>query len=277
MAAHPAAQDYNGPSKRPKVMQTVDKALGLLHYFTLSKPEFGLSELARTAGLDKATTLRCLAALERHGFVEQHPESKKYRLGFSLLQLARIREVSFPVTALIRPIVDHLADLTGETAHASLLSGNDLVNIVIAEPQRAIRVSLDPSELLPLHASASGNVMLAFADQDKLARIGLSDQLEAYTDNTVTSRDQLEGHLTEIRAKGYAITDQTFEPDVTGTAAPVFDWAGKAVGAVAVAAISSRYTGTAAERIRREVVSAAAEITRQLGGNEATSLQATGS
>ncbi len=254
------------PQQRPRVMQTVDKALGLLHYFSLSKPEYGLSDLARTAGLDKATTLRCLAALERHGFVEQHPESRKYRLGFSLLQLARIREVSFPVTALIQPIVDHLADVTSETAHVSMLSGADLVTIAIAEPQRSIRVSLDPSEVLPLHASASGQVLLAFASPEKRARIETGAPLKAFTDRTETSWAELEQTLQKVRTEGFAISDQTFESDVTGTAAPVFDWSGAVIGTAAVATISSRYVGETAARIQREVLNAAAEITRQLGG-----------
>src|SRR6056297_3743457 len=71
------------------VMSSVDRALSLLGRFTLESPMWGLSELARAAAMDKTTTLRCLNALERNGFVEQHPETRKYRLGFAPLHLAR--------------------------------------------------------------------------------------------------------------------------------------------------------------------------------------------
>lgn len=54
-----------------QMMGTVDKALSLLRFFSPQIPELGLSELTRQSGFDKATTLRCLTALERNGFVEQ--------------------------------------------------------------------------------------------------------------------------------------------------------------------------------------------------------------
>ena len=44
-------------------MSTVGKAVSLLELFTLHEPEIGLSDLARRAGLDKATARRLLMAL----------------------------------------------------------------------------------------------------------------------------------------------------------------------------------------------------------------------
>ncbi len=258
--------------KSPKVMQTVDKALVLLHYFSVSKPELGLSELARLAGHDKATTLRCLTALSRHGFVEQHPESKKYRLGVSLLHLARIREVSFPVTSLIQPIVDNLAVETGETSHVSMLSGSQLVTVAIAVPQRAIRVFLDPSEFLPMHATATGIAVLAHANSEQLQQIDPGDQLETFTDFTLTSQDELKKSIETTRSNGFAVSGQSYEKDVTGTAAPIWDRSGCVIGTVAVAAISSRFTRDHANLIRRKVLQAAADVTRELGGSDSQNL-----
>ena len=80
---------------RRTTMNSVDRALGLLRHFSVQTPEYGLSALARVSGNDKTTTLRCLTALERNGIVEQHPETKKYRIGFAPLHLSRIREKSF--------------------------------------------------------------------------------------------------------------------------------------------------------------------------------------
>ncbi|MFT5111764.1 MAG: DNA-binding IclR family transcriptional regulator [Parasphingorhabdus sp.] len=72
-----------------RVMQTTDKALSLLSQFSESRPQIGLSEFARLARFDKATTRRLLISLIRNGLVEQHPETRKYRLGASILSLAR--------------------------------------------------------------------------------------------------------------------------------------------------------------------------------------------
>ncbi|MDP7586137.1 MAG: helix-turn-helix domain-containing protein, partial [Verrucomicrobiota bacterium] len=59
----------------------------LLDFFSERHPAIGLSEMARLAGCDKATTRRLLLALERSGMVEQLLESRKYRLGVAPLRL----------------------------------------------------------------------------------------------------------------------------------------------------------------------------------------------
>ena len=102
-------------------MGTVDKALSLMRFFSPQLPELGLSELARKSGFDKATTLRCLNALERNGFVEQDLLSRKYRVGLSPFHLAQIREQSFPIESIIAEHLDALVARVGETAHGTLL------------------------------------------------------------------------------------------------------------------------------------------------------------
>ena len=113
-------------------MRTVDKALTLLDYFSDRRPAIGLSELARLAGMDKATVHRMATALANHGFLEQDPLTKSYRLGAGILRLARLREACFPVEAIIEPILKALSEETGETAHASLLAGMKLATVGVA-------------------------------------------------------------------------------------------------------------------------------------------------
>ena len=78
-----------------RAMGTVDKAMSLLGCFSVQMPELGPGALARQGGFDKTTALRCMPALERHGFVEQDGVSRKYGLGLAPIYLARIRENSF--------------------------------------------------------------------------------------------------------------------------------------------------------------------------------------
>ena len=58
-------------------MRTVEKALRLLDHFNDQNPEFGLSELAKLSGIDKATVLRMLSDLVIHQINEGtiHPYS----------------------------------------------------------------------------------------------------------------------------------------------------------------------------------------------------------
>ncbi len=246
-------------------MRTVDKGLGLLDHFTVARPEAGLSEIARLAGLDKATALRLLSALARHGMVEQHAETKKYRLGPGVLQLARVREASFPVISIIQPVLERLAELSQETAHASLASGGSMRTIGVAEPKRATRVNIDPAEPLPFHATASGIAYLSYASEESVEKVLGAGNFQAFTKRTITSADALRRKLNETRRKGFSRAEGGFELEVIGTAAPIFDWSGHACGSLAVASIAARMTSKAERFITSEVMQAAVEVTRALG------------
>jgi len=245
---------------------TVHRALGLLRHFSLERPEIGLSEMARLAGLDKTTTLRSLTALELNGFVEQHPETRKYRLGIAPLNLARIREQSFPLHAVLKPHLDRLAEVTGETAHASLLAGSALLIVAVSEPSRATRVFVDPSEPLPLHATASGLAVLAFSEGQKNAALPTESERVAHTGRTKLSDAALQAEIEQVRRRGYALADSTFEEDVIGTAVPIFGWSDAAIGAVGVAAVASRFDAALARLIADELLATGQEISRQIGG-----------
>src|SRR5262249_25791848 len=150
---------------------------------------------------DKATTLRILNAFSRHGFVEQDSETKRYRLGTSVLHLARVREASAPITAIAQPIVDSLALKLNETAHACLGCYGAMLTISVGDPQRSARVIIDPAQLLPLHATATGLAYLAFAKPDVVAT-ALGSKLSRHTATTTSSLAKLRQLLESIRESG---------------------------------------------------------------------------
>ena len=254
--------------KRPgSTMKTIDKAMNLLGFFSPETPEYRLSDLARAAEMDKVTTMRILASLAVSGFVEQHPETKRYRLGTAVLRLARIREASFPVIAVLQPVLEKLTEEVGESTHACLFSGKDMTTIAIAEPHRSTRVFVDPAQPLPLHATASGQVFLAYADEavvdDVLRRLNVP---KAYTEKTVKSEEELRRRLDEIRKNGCAISSRSFEDDVTGIAAPIFDWHGNIQATISAACISTRMTPQLECEIENAVLRASVAATRAMGG-----------
>ncbi|TIL30176.1 IclR family transcriptional regulator [Mesorhizobium sp.] len=248
-------------------MKTIDKALFLLDFFLPDTPEWRLSDLARAAGMDKVTVMRILKSLAMKGIVEQHPETKKYRLGTAVLRLARIREACFPVVAVLQPVLDWLAAETGESTHACLFSGSSMTTIAIAEPNRATRVFVDPAQPLPVYATASGLTYLAHARdavaEETLARL----TLRAYAGHTPLDIGTVRASLKVVRERGYAISSRTFEEDTTGIAAPVFDWHGSVLATIAAACVASRLTKEVEARIVTAVRQAAADATRAMGGD----------
>ncbi|HPQ94683.1 MAG: IclR family transcriptional regulator [Thiothrix sp.] len=245
-------------------MQTVDKAFKLLSLFSVETPEVGLSELARRAGFDKAATRRFLVALQKHQLIEQNPETRHYRLGPGLLHLAKIRETTFPLESILQTALVRLSGGTGETAHAGLLVHAVLTTLAIVFPPRANRVHLNLGEKLPLHATASGQVLLAFSPPEKLDDLPI--QLNTYTTQTITDRQQLVHSLQQIRQQGFARVSNTYEDEVTGIAVPFFDAHALPQGTLAVATPSARMSAKLELQIRQQLLLESQSVTQALGG-----------
>lgn len=244
---------------------TVAKALALLEHFSEESPEIGLSDLARRAGLDKATVHRMMGAMVDSGLLEQASDSKLYRLGPGVLRLARIRETAFPVTSVIQAALDRLSAATGETAHASLISGRALATIGISESQRSNRVSLVAGEILPFHSTASGLAVLAYSSDSQLKKM-LAAPLKAKTPKTLTDRKTLESSLVTIRQNGFSEADQTNEDEVYGIAVPIFGGDKFATGSLAVATPIHRMTDELRETIVSCLLEESHKTSLEIGG-----------
>lgn len=247
-------------------MGTVTKALSLLTFFSRSRVQIGLSDMARLSGMNKATVHRLLTELQAGGFVEQVGTAREYRLGPAFLRLAALREAAVPMRDLAHDIVEELAELTGETAHVSLLQGDVLSTLTYAYAhQHGLQVTMEDAEVLPLHATSSGHAVLAFSKpeftQEMLAR-----PLQALTDETMTNPAALKARIAEVRASGVAESVGGFETDVHTHAAPLFDAQQACIGALAIAAPSARMTSDHRAHIRAALLAAAPRLTRLMGG-----------
>ncbi len=243
---------------------TVDKALSLLELFSAQQPELGLSEIARLADIDKATAHRLLSTLAKRGFLEQNEQTRLYRIGVSVIRLARHREAIFPLESVVRSELEMLAQVTGETCHASLLAGSKLATIGYVEGSRAIHVTLEPGQLLHLHATASGLACLAFMSDERQKTL-LRQPMEQFTPTTPVKQEKVKSLIETVRRAGFAVADQTYESDVYGIAAPIFGADGFAQGAVAVATPAHRMTKDIRKQTASHVIDTSVRITRRLG------------
>jgi len=246
-------------------LQTVDKAMHVLGFFSVGQPEIGLSDLTRLAGFDKAATHRFLVALSKHGFIEQNPDNKKYRLGPGFLKLARIRETMFPASKLTQPLVDWLTAETGETAHASVLGNGSLTTATFSEPVRGSIVHIDPGESVPFHATASGLVFLGFSAMDQREQY-ISRPLPKLTSGTVTDESKLTRLIKRAQKNGYCISANGIEDGVTGLAVPYFTSDATVAGTLAIAAPNSRLSSERSSELVNLLFQASDRATHGLGG-----------
>lgn len=245
--------------------QAIRRSVGLLKAFTAERPQRGLAELARAAGLNKTTAFRMLAALESEGMVERTPEGDAYRLGPELLLLAGRAGGAHDLRAAARAELEALAHATRETATLEVLVGRE--TLILDEATGGQMVGARPSlgTRWPAHATSTGKVLLAYLEGDRRAA-ALRGPWAALTPRTVTDAASLARALARVRAQGHAVAQEELEPGFVAVAAPVRGASGAVVAALSVGGPKARLSADALKGCARRVAAAADRVSARLGG-----------
>ncbi len=218
-------------------LRSVRRALDVLRAFEVPPHCRGVSELARALDLSKGTIHLLAKVLEREGFLERDPATRKYRLGPAVFRLTAAARPDLRLAA--REPLQHLYTDTSFPAYLAILVGGRAVVVEKAAPTLPFLAALDVGTPLPLHSSALGKVLLAGAPAE--AREGALSGIEpaslvAMTPSTITSLPVLRGELDSVQAAGLAWDREESLPGVVCLAAPVRGPGGEVLAAVSVAA-----------------------------------------
>lgn len=246
-------------------VRSVDRAAALLLALGESQGEAGVTELARRLGLHKSTASRLLATLQKRGLVEQDDDSGKYRLGLAVVRLGERAEKTLDIRALALPELEQLARSTRETTTITMLDGDAVVTLAQADPPSIVPIPDRTGRTSPLHATASGKVLVASMPEREVARLARQG-LTAYTPQTITRLDALLEELARIRRRGFSTSFGEFRPGVNGAAVAVKDARGAVIAAVDVCGPAARVTPSRIPDIAVEARQVATTITLRLGG-----------
>jgi DNA-binding IclR family transcriptional regulator len=238
--------------------------MALLKAFDDDHPVWGLSELARAAGLNKTTAYRLLAALEHEGMVGRAADGERYVLGPAIVILGGRALRANDLRAVARPELERLAAETGETASLELLSGGEMLVIDEIAGGHLISGVPDLGSRWPLHASSTGLAVLAFLSDETVANL-LPRTLSPVTAATITGRVALRAELACIRERGYSVADEALEVGLVAIAAPVFDHDGRTIAALSIAGPKLRVTAECIPTIGERVRAAAGRVSSLLG------------
>lgn len=227
----------------------------------------GLSEFVKLSGISKATILRHLKALEECSFVKQDNKTKKYQLGYKILELAYILKNQFTLRELMLPYMEKLRNISEETVCLTIEDEGEGINIERLESYNKL-VYLPPiGSKEPLYAGASRKILLAFLPEDKVLQI-VEDGLIKVSKNTITDYEILMKEIQIIRKQGYAISEEEHVHGVSAIAAPIKGSDGKVIASLSIVGPSFRLT----EEQKRNHLSSLLEITKiiskELGCNE---------
>lgn len=221
-----------------------------------------LAEIARTAQLNEATTLRYLSTLSALGFIERL-DGPRYRLGWELFRLGQRALEGFAPSDAIRPTMEGLRSRYNETVNFALCNEGNVVLVEVLEGDRSIRKINVVGQVQPWHASALGKSILAsMADAEWRAIVG-REPLERYTSMTITSLKKLAEEIKAVRENGYAVDHQEIEDEVTCVAAAL-PTTGPATHALSISFVSHRLKDSDVDEVGKQITAAAAELAQRL-------------
>lgn len=246
-------------------VQSVDRAISIMEILA-GRGEAGVTEIAAEIEVHKSTAFRLLGALEARGLVEQTEDRGKYRLGFGLVRLAGSVSMRMDVTQQSRPVSQRLAEEIGETVNIAVLRSHYAVNLDQVRGPSAVTAHNWVGQLTPLHATSSGKVLLAYVERQRRADLLRSAGLARYTPSTVTSVEDLERELAEVREHGYALSLEELEVGLNALAAPVRSFRGEVVAAISASGPAYRFSEKRMRELASVLVKGAEEISHRLGG-----------
>jgi IclR family KDG regulon transcriptional repressor len=245
-------------------VRAVERALQILVCFDDEHPERGISDIAQAVKLHKATTHRIVTTLMSFGYIERAEDGQRYRLGLRLADLGYkvIRRMDLRSEA--QPFMADLTRRLGETSDLCVYDRGQVLYVEVVHANHALTIAAAVGRSLPVHATASGKVLLASMPAQERETV-LGRALTRYTLHTVTDPEELRRQLEVVRTQGHAVDDEEFEAGIRAVSAPVRNREGAVVAAMSVAGPASRLTLERIPDTAKELVATAGAVSRRLG------------
>ena len=188
--------------------QPTARALAILDLLMANPHQaFGLTEMTRRLNLNKATCHAILTTMANYGFLVQHPKTKAYRLGPSIIAAGNAAFAQFPVLEYARP---ELEALQSDLDVGFAVTGRSKQHMVLLALYGKAQPLIDSFQL-GLRLPNTGPVGACFT------AFSPAKHLEAWLSRAHESRggydekldQKLRVALISIRARGYEVTLKT--------------------------------------------------------------------
>jgi IclR family transcriptional regulator, KDG regulon repressor len=250
--------------KQQRTVQSLSRSLSMLESIADKADGIALAAICRQSGLHRSTAHHLLKTLALHGYVAQDEQTRDYRLGPKVYQLASAKWSESQIAQLALPYLQDLVRRTGETVNLAMRKDSEAVLLETVDGEGTLRVVDRVGAARPIYASAVGKILLAWTPEDEREVLIEALHLKPIGPRTITDRGKLRKELTRIRELGYALDDEEMERGVRCVAAPVFVLPGRAAAAIGIAGPAARMTRETLFRFSKPLIRAVRQLSERL-------------
>lgn len=234
------------------------RTLEILETLSRSSDKKSVATLSRELTIPKSSLHGLLRTMESRGWLETDATGTMFGLGLRALVLGNAYIESDDIVGIAQPILETLAELTGETVHLGRLDGTDIVYLAKRESRHALRLFSAVGRRLPAHATALGKAVLSLLSDDEVDE-RLSYPLPRLTESTIVDKASLHDELARIRVAGVSVDDGENNPGISCFAVALTRRGGS-LNALSCSVPASRVTA----EFEREIIEHLREAARML-------------
>jgi IclR family transcriptional regulator, pca regulon regulatory protein len=216
----------------PDFIEAVARGLDVIKAFGPDRPRLSLAEVAAATGLARPTARRILRTLEALGYVRA--ETGGFALTPRVMELGLTYVQSLGLWDVARPQMERLVARTHESTSIAQLDGSDIVYVARVAVPKIIALRVSIGTRFPAPQTSLGKVLLAGLEPEELDDVLAQPSRSGVQPRWQPSRSELDAVLHEVRAKGWALTDEQLAHGIRSVAAPLRDGSGRVIAAMNV-------------------------------------------
>jgi IclR family pca regulon transcriptional regulator len=209
------------PGTGPDFIEALARGLEVITAFEAGREAMTLSDVAAATGLARPTARRILLTLVELGYVRA--DGSRYTLTPRVLDLGTAYVGSQGLWEVARPHLQELSARTNESCSIAQLDGSDIVYVARAAVPKIVGLSVHIGTRFPALQTSLGKVLLAELDADTLTRVLAEPTRSGLTPLWQPSAKERDAELRQVRARGWAMTDQQLALGIRSVAAPIRD------------------------------------------------------
>ncbi|TFY97695.1 IclR family transcriptional regulator [Ramlibacter humi] len=243
---------------------TVDRALRILETLAAQPEGLPLVAVADELALPRSAAHRLLNELVRCGYVRQLRAQGDYALTTKLPAIGLAFLGSAGIVDIAQPIIDRLAETSGELVRLAIVDGDRLTFVAKAQGARyGLRYDPDMGIDVRLSCSAGGHAWLMTLSEERATELVALQGFGApreFGPQAPTTFKALTKLLEEDRRRGFSMIAEQYSPGMTAMAAPVLRRGQEAIGVITIAGPLQRLTVQRMQDLGPALLSAASEL-----------------
>ncbi|MFG1805099.1 IclR family transcriptional regulator C-terminal domain-containing protein [Streptomyces sp. NPDC049040] len=216
----------------PDFIEALARGLEVIAAFRPGRPAMSLAEVAAATGLARPTARRILLTLEELGYVRA--AERGYSLTPRVLELGVAYVRSMGLWDVARPHLERLVERTGESCSIAQLDGSDIVYVARVSVPKIVSLAVQVGTRFPALATSLGKVQLAALPPDELDAALAEPTRSGLTARWQPDAAERDAELRDVRARGWALTDEQLTLGIRSVAAPLRDGSGRVIAGVNV-------------------------------------------